>query len=316
VLGALGVRFDPLGGCFRPPGEATIRRVLGSVDAGELDAAVTSWLASTSDRPGRRAVAVDGKALRGTRHSASDGQAAHLLAAIDQQAGAVLAQTAVDGKTNEITRFAPLLRPLNLAGCVVTADALHTQREHAEFLISEKKAHYILVVKGNQPGLHAQLRKLPWKDIPAAHRTREQGHGRDEQRTLRIVTVTAGLAFPRAAQALRITRRTRPLPGGKWRTVTIYAITSLAFGQATPAQLARWIRGHWHIEALHHIRDVTYGEDASQIRTRNGPRVMATLRNLAITLLRQAGHTNIAAACRHHARNATRALATLRLSQS
>jgi predicted transposase YbfD/YdcC len=228
----------------------------------------------------------------------------------------VLAQTAVDGKTNEITRFAPLLRPLNLAGCVVTADALHTQREHAEFLISEKKAHYILVVKGNQPGLHAQLRKLPWKDIPAAHRTREQGHGRDEQRTLRIVTVTAGLAFPRAAQALRITRRTRPLPGGKWRTVTIYAITSLAFGQATPAQLARWIRGHWHIEALHHIRDVTYGEDASQIRTRNGPRVMATLRNLAITLLRQAGHTNIAAACRHHARNATRALATLRLSQS
>jgi DDE_Tnp_1-associated len=107
VMAALGVRFDPLEGRFRPPGEATIRRVLESADAGKLDAAVTSWLASTAAPASRRrAVAVDGKALRGTRHSASDGQAAHLLAAIDQQAGTVLAQTAVDGKTNEVRREA------------------------------------------------------------------------------------------------------------------------------------------------------------------------------------------------------------------
>ena len=128
------------------------------------------------------------------------------------------------------------------------------------------------------------------------------------------MTVTAGLAFPHAAQALRVTRRTRPLSGGKWRTVTVYAVTSLAFGQATPAELAGWIRGHWQIEALHHIRDVTYAEDASQVRTRNGPQVMATLRNLAITLFRQAGHANIAAACRHHARTPPATLATLGLS--
>jgi predicted transposase YbfD/YdcC len=317
VLSTMGVRFDPLAGRFRPPGEATIRRVLELTDADELDAAMTSWLASAaSRRAGRRAVAVDGKALRGTRHSAGDGQAAHLLAAIDQQARTVLAQAGVSSKTNEITQFAPLLQPLDLTGCVVTADALHTQRDHAEFLVTQKKAHYILVVKGNQPGLHAQLRKLPWKDVPAAARHCDRGHGREEQRTLRVVTVTAGLAFPRAAQAIRVTRRTRPLPRGKWRTVTIYAITSLAFGQATPAELARWIRGHWQIEALHHIRDVTYGEDHSQIRTRNGPQVMATLRNLAITLLRQAGHRNIASACRQYARNATRALTILGLSQS
>ena len=154
---------------------------------------------------------------------------------------------------------------------MVTADALHTQREHAEFLVSDKKAHYILIVKKNQPGLHAQLRNLPWRNIPAAHRQRNRGHGREEQRTLKAATVTAGLAFPHAAQAIRITRRTRPLSGGKWRTVTVYAITSLTVIQATPAQLAGWIRGHWQIEALHHIRDVTYGEDASQIRTGNGP---------------------------------------------
>jgi len=165
VLATLGVRFDPLAGRFRPPDEATIRRVLESVDSGSLDAAITSWLAgAATGRPGRgprRAVAVDGKALRGTRHCASDGQAAHLLAVIDQEARTALAQTDVDGKTNEITRFAPLLAPLDLAGCVVTADALHTQRDHADYLVTGRKADYILVVKGNQPGLHAQLRKLP-----------------------------------------------------------------------------------------------------------------------------------------------------------
>jgi len=81
--------------------------------------------------------------------------------------GPVLAQAAVDGKTNEITAFAPLLAPLELAGAVITADALHTQREHAQFLVSDKKAHYILVVKKNQPSLYAQVKNLPWRAIPA-----------------------------------------------------------------------------------------------------------------------------------------------------
>jgi predicted transposase YbfD/YdcC len=94
----------------------------------------------------------------------------------------------------------------------------------------------------------------------------------------------------------------------------IYAITSLDAHQATPAQLAAWIRGHWQIEALHHIRDVSYGEDASQIRTGSGPQTMATLRNLAISILKITGHTSVAAACRHHARDATRTLSTLGLS--
>ncbi len=154
----------------------------------------------------------------------------------------------MDGKTNEITCFAPLLEPLDLAGCVITADALHTQREHAQFLAG-KQAHYILVVKKNQPSLYAQLKNLPWRHIPAGDRQHDRGHGREEYRTLQAATVTAGLAFPHAAQALRITRRTRPLSGrGKWQTITVYAITSLAAGQAAPAHLAAWIRGHWHIE--------------------------------------------------------------------
>jgi hypothetical protein len=82
------------------------------------------------------------------------------------------------------------------------------------------------------------------------------------------------LPFPHAAQAIRITGRRRSLTSttsARWATDTSYAITSPTASQATPAELAAWIRGHWTIEALHHIRDVTYGEDASQIRTGNGP---------------------------------------------
>jgi predicted transposase YbfD/YdcC len=298
--------------------------VLEAVDAAALEAAVGSWLAArlqaSRPPPGpgrreRRAVAVDGKAVRGTRRASGDGQARHLLAAADQQAATVLAQTEVDSKTNEITAFAPLLGPLDLAGAVVTADALHAQREHAEFLVTEKKAHYILAVKNNQPSLYAQLKSLPWRQVPATFDAREKGHGRAERRTLKTAAVAAGIAFPHAAQAIQIRRRRRPLNGTmKWSTQTSYAVTSLAAHQATPGELAGWIRGHWGIEALHHIRDVTYTKDASQIHTGNGPQVMAALRNLAINILKPAGHPSIAAACRYHARDASRVLATLGLS--
>ena len=79
---------------------------------------------------------------------------------------------------------------------MITADALHTQRDHAEFLVQDKNAHYILIVKKNQPGLHAQLKNLPWRQDPGLARQRNRGHGREEHRTLKAVTVTAGLAFP------------------------------------------------------------------------------------------------------------------------
>ena len=172
-------------------------------------------------------------------------------------------------------------------------------------------------MKNNQPSLRAQLAGLPWRQVPVADDAREHGHGRAEWRTLKFTAVAAGIAFPHAAQAARITRRRRPLNSSAssgWSTQTSYAITSLNASQATPAQLAGWIRGHWAIEALHHIRDVTYGEDASQICTGNGPQVMATLRNLTTGIMKMAGHRNIAAACRCHARDATRTLATLGIS--
>ena len=236
VLAALGVRRDPLRGAYQPPGEATVRRVLARVDPDALDLVIGRWLADQQPPPtpwsGRRAVAVDGKTLRGTgQHGVGQ---VHLLAAMDHTDGTVLAQRQVDGAPSEVTGFRPLLAGLDLAGVVVTADALHTRREHAEFLVTGKQAGYLFIVKGNQPALHAQLGTLPLRDIPVLDRTRDHGHGRVEVRTLKVATV-AGLGFPHAAQALRITRRVRSAHGQRWRTVAVYAVTS----QPGPP---RWLR--------------------------------------------------------------------------
>jgi predicted transposase YbfD/YdcC len=142
-------------------------------------------------------------------------------------------------------------------------------------------------------------------------RTRNRGHGRVELRALKAVTVHH-FGFPHAAQVLQVTRKVRDLRTRRWRTVTVYAITSLTFEQASPARLADYLRGHWAIEnGLHYLRDTTFAEDGSQVRTGTGPQVMACLRNLAIGVLSRAGPVNLAAALRHHARDPARPLTTL-----
>jgi predicted transposase YbfD/YdcC len=299
----------------RQPSEAIIRRLLQAIDPDLLAAAIGTWLAARlpAPQPGsRRAIAVDGKTLRGSR--IRDQAAQHVLAAADQDSGVVLASTGVDTKTNEITRFDVLLDQISdLTGVVVTTDALHCQREHVTYLAG-RGAHWILTVKGNQPGLHQQLTSLPWHQVPVADRDTARGHGRREIRTLKILSVSTGIAFPGAAQAIQIRRRRRRRldQPRRFTTETIYAITDLLAHQAKPWQLADWARGHWSIEnQTHWVRDVTYDEDRSQIRTGTGPQVMATLRNAAIGVLRLTGATNIAAANRHHARNPNRSLAIL-----
>ncbi|MFI6244534.1 ISAs1 family transposase [Micromonospora sp. NPDC050795] len=126
-------------GCTGPPDESTFRRILAGVDADALDEAVGRWVLASQPVPGSglQVCSVDGKTLRG---SGPAGAQVHLLAVLDQRTGTVLGQVDVDSKTNELTRFQPLLTPLDLTSVVVTADALHTQREHARWLVDDKKA--------------------------------------------------------------------------------------------------------------------------------------------------------------------------------
>ncbi|MFD7836111.1 ISAs1 family transposase [Streptomyces sp. NPDC059761] len=284
AVGALSVRVAP--------SAATIRRVVGLVRPGSL-----ADLAG-AEPAGSDSVAVDGKTACGSRHGTSP--AAHLLAAMTGD-GRTVTQLQVPGRTNEIICFTALLEPYDLTGVTVTADALHTQRGHVRFLVEDKKAHYLLVVKANQPELHRRLRALPWKDVTARRYDREIGHSRRETRVTRALTVTGlGLDFPHAVQAARILRHRTDLTTGKCSRQTIYAITDLTSHQASPERLGQLARSQWTIENRpHFIRDTTFAEDASKIRTGHGPENMATLRNLAINTLRAAGHHNIAAGNRH-----------------
>lgn len=305
----------------RSPCETTIRRVLQRLDPERFDQVVSSWLADRRDPDpapttagsqaprAPRAVAIDGKTIRGAR--AVDGRAPHLLAAFDHDSGVVLGQTAVDEKTNEINAFASLLDRIELTGTVVTADALHTQTKHAHYLHS-RGAHYLLTVKGNQPTLYRELKKLPWQQVPTVDVTTDKGHGRIETRTMKLLQAPASITFPNVHLAIELTRRRKPLHDRRWATETVYLITDLDYQQATPALLADVQRGHWGIEnRLHWVRDVTYAEDLSQVRSGAGPQVMATLRNLAISLHRKTGAANIAAACRHVSRHPSRVLPLL-----
>ena len=191
----------------------------------------------------RRVVAVDGKTLHGSGHGGEDNR--HLLAAFDHAHGVVLGQVEVGAKTNEIPLFSTLLDRIDITGAVITADALHAQREHATYLAG-RGACYLLIVKRNQPGLHAQVAALPWRDVPVAYDQRERGHGRTERRTLKVTSVARGLAFPHAVQAIQIVRRRKMT--GTWSRETCYAVTSLTVIQASHAQLAAIIREHWPIE--------------------------------------------------------------------
>ncbi|MGB9306685.1 MAG: ISAs1 family transposase [Mycobacterium sp.] len=284
------------------PCESTIRRCLQRLAPDELDKLIGAWMwLRTTTIDGRRVIAFDGKTLRGARDGA--GNLVHLLAGLCQTTGTVLTQIAVGAKTNEIPMLRTLLGSIDITGAVITADALHCQRDTAEAIVGAG-GHYIFTVKANQPKLRKQLKELPWKQIPILDTSIEHGHGRTAKRTLKATAIASGILFPLAAQVLRLTRTVTDHKTNNTHTEIVYAVTSLTITDATAAQVAGWLRGHWTIEnKLHWVRDVTYAEDHSQVRTGNGPHAMAALRNAAIGLLRLDGHDNIAKALRHHARN-------------
>lgn len=261
------------------------------------------------------AIAVDGKTLRGAR--LDERRAVHLLSAMTHREGATVAQRNVDTKTNEITGFAPLLAPLDLEGVVVTADPLHAQRAHARFLVQDKGAHYVFGLKDNQPLLREAAERL-LADAPVAYESHQRGHGRTEHRYVRVATVPPELAeelnFASAAQVVAVERERGDLGDRMTSMETSYYVTSLTADQAGAEQLATYIRGHWGIENRSHwVRDRVYDEDRSTVRVGGAPQAMATLRNLAISLLRVAGFKSVARGLRWAAWDHTRALALMGL---
>ncbi|MEX5709087.1 ISAs1 family transposase [Parafrankia sp. FMc6] len=289
--------FDPFTGRHLVPDETTLRRLLARLDRDALAAVLLGDEPLSAAGDEGLAVAVDGKTSRGARRP--DGGRMHLLGAATNGTGLLVGQVEVDAKSNETSAFQPLLAGLDLARATVTFDATHTVRANLDWLVTEKNAHYVAVVKRNQPTLHAQLAGLPWADVPVADTSRDHGHGRDETRVLKTATV-GFLDFPHAAQAIRITRWRRQ-KGGRASRETVYAITDHAARTASPAALALHARPHWTIEnKVHYVRDVSFGEDASTLRTGNSPANLATARAAVINRLRRAGYRFIPYGRRDH----------------
>jgi hypothetical protein len=214
-----------LGFTGRRPGTVTIWRILIRIDAAALDEVVCGWIRARLERihaaaralvprgrPLRRVLAVDGKAMRATLRGKNP---MHLMAALDHARGVVVARVSVDIKTNEIPLFSILLDQIpDLEGVLVTADALHAQVGHLDYL-HERAAHLLVCVKGNQPTLLKTRNGQPWADIPVGHTESSRGHGRIEKPTVKVVTVEACLGFPHATQAIQVVRRSRPITPGR-----------------------------------------------------------------------------------------------------
>jgi predicted transposase YbfD/YdcC len=327
VLAAAGAHRD-MSGRLVPPHEKTVTRVLADGAAAYLAAALPAG-------PARFPVAgpvlqpslnCDGKEVRGAVRA--DGTVPFLLPAA--AGGTVIAERETGAKTNEIPETGPMLLRLDkgvpLAGRVITADALHTQRKLAELICRELLAHYVFTVRENQKGLHAALAGLNWGRA-RRHATRDTGHGRDETRVHLVMDAPAAIRglFPGVRQIARITRHvtrtSRTRTGKTWTPVqktsseTVCIVTSLSAREAAPRHIAAYVRGHWGIEnKVHWVRDVTLREDPSKVRAASRPRVLATLRNLVIGLIRQAGYTSIAGTIRDAEWDKTLLLALLRLT--
>ncbi len=249
----------------------------------------------------RRAFAVDGKCLRGAVRTA--GSRVFVLTTVRHDDALTAALREIGAKTNEIPEFAPLLDTIDdqdLNNGVVTVDALHARKDRARHLVEDRKAHYLLSVKNNQPTLARQLKKLPWAQAPVLDRSRARGHGREEIREVKVASMDGPL-FPHARQVVRIHRERRRIGTKKWTTETVHAVTDLPAHQASAAELAAWARGHWIIEnTVHWTKDVTFAEDASQVRRHHTPAVMSALRDLARATLHRNGWTNTASGRRAH----------------
>ena len=269
--------------------------------------------------------ALDGKARRGMRKKDEERQA-YGLSVYDVEQAKVLSQVEVGHKENEITKAPQAIKMVNISQKVVTGDALHTQRGLATQIL-EAQGDYVLPVKENQPQLYKNIQALFAPEYPKpgfgkiqtdflSAQKANQGHGRIETRTITTSEMlNPYAAWPGLAQVYRLERHFQWWCSGRcYRTSheVEFGITSLTRKQASPLQILHIRRAHWGIETgLHYRRDVTLQEDATRMTVGNTGKVMASINNLVLALIRQAGFHNAAQARRWFAAHLSDAFALL-----
>ena len=318
VLRRLGGRPHPLLRRIIAPSETRIRTLVHAIGAAPLDEVIGGWLrdlASAGRLDGLlTAIAIDGKWLRGVL----DGQV-KLFAAMLHEQKVIIAQHRVPDETTEVTQVKELLEAVDLENAVVTADAAHACRETADYIAGKKEdgdreSDYFLFVKANQPGLQRAVFDAVQEDFPRDpdHTELDRGHGRTVRRSIWVADA-GDIDFPHVARIARIRRDGYDADGTLISKEIVHAVTSLDADQASAAGLAKIARGQWGIESVHWLRDTAWAEDANTGYAGNGPQVMATLRNLAISLLYLSGVKEVTRTLQAIARDRARMLEYLPL---
>jgi predicted transposase YbfD/YdcC len=282
---------------FGIPTHDTFGRVFAALDAEAFQACFARWVEGVFQVTRGQVIAIDGKTVRRSHDKTIGKDAIHMVSAWATTNGIVLGQRKVDDKSNEITAIPELLRVLNVAGCIVTIDAMGCQKNIAQ-TIRDEKADYILRVKDNQGHLHQDLQdwfayadQVQFAQMDYSYReVVNKDHGRLEIR--RCWAIGDPLAFEYIRHydgwadlrsIVRVQRERRI--GAKVEQETAYYISSLP---SDAAKLLAATRAHWGIEnSCHWVLDVTFGEDDSRIRSGDAPQNMAVLRHLALNLLKR-----------------------------
>lgn len=297
---------------FLTPSGSLYRKLLPRLDVQAVEEVLRRWIGATLQAAADEPIALDGKTLRGAR--TGEQLAPHLLSFCTHQSQETLFQVRVSEKTNEIPVAKAVLPLLPVAGRVFTSDALHT---HAQFmqLTHDQHGKSVYTVKQNQPTLYANLATYfadPHAVCQQAE-TWDRRRGRVEHRVIGVTTeMNAYLAadWPWVAQVAQVIRTVTSK--GQTSTEIVYLITDLCPTQASPLHLLALVRGHWGIEnRSHSVRDVSFQEDRSRLRTGDAPQLLAAFRNLAISLIHRSGSSQISATRRSFAYHPEQVLALL-----
>ena len=296
------------------PHHNTIRRVFQDIlDEAEFDRMAQEY--SQQEQSGEGEVlAMDGKALRGTRITGQE-DSDNVLSIYNVAEQQVVAQAAVDSKENEIVAAPRALEGVSVVGKIVTGDALHTQRAISEQIVA-RGGDYLWPVKENQPRLYEDVQRLfaPDKPKPGFGKITTDfltaskvnlGHGRLEKRSIQTSAMLNDyLDWPGIGQVYRLERQFSWIRRGKvYKTSREieYGITSLSRDQASPSKVLQVRRQHWLVETgLHYRRDVTFREDATRMTIGAAGRILATVHNLVVGLIKRAGYKNAAQARRYY----------------
>lgn len=269
------------------PSHDTINRFFSALDPGQMEKAFLQWIREVANLTKGEVVSIDGKSLRATK-SRDGKQIVHMVSAWASANKLSLGQVKVEEKSNEITAIPKLLEVLALSGCIITIDAMGCQTGIAAKIV-EKKADYILAVKGNQGCLEEEARKVAQETPPASETTEtERRHGRVERRKC---TVYYDLGLIRSANrwaglksVIKIESTRQEESTGKQESETRLYISSL---KKEAKEMAGHIRAHWGIEnSLHWVLDVAFDEDASRKRAGHAAQNYAILNRIALNLLK------------------------------